>query len=144
MKRMRIVDSHTAGEPTRVVVEGGPDLGHGPLAERLERFRSQYDHYRSGIVNEPRGSDVIVGALLCQPVDPACAAGVIFFNNVGYIGMCGHGSIGLAVTAVWGRMTFQRSWRGWVSRHLIAAWLGDERYRRIDLWNGEHQNAEQE
>ena len=51
-------------------------------------------------------------------------------------------SIGLAVTAVWGRMTFQRSWRGWVSRHLIAAWLGDERYRRLDLWNGEHQNAE--
>ena len=51
-------------------------------------------------------------------------------------------SIGLAVTAVWGRMTFQRSWRAWVSRHLIAAWLGDERYRRIDLWNGEHQNAE--
>ena len=51
-------------------------------------------------------------------------------------------SIGLAVTAVWGRMTFQRSWRAWVSRHLIAAWLGDERYRRLDLWNGEHQNAE--
>jgi putative ATP-binding cassette transporter len=51
-------------------------------------------------------------------------------------------SIGLAVTAVWGRMTFQRSWRAWVSQHLIAAWLGDERYRRIDLWNGEHQNAE--
>ena len=51
-------------------------------------------------------------------------------------------SIGLAVTAVWGRMAFQRSWRAWVSRHLIAAWLGDERYRRIDLWNGEHQNAE--
>jgi 4-hydroxyproline epimerase len=98
MNRVRIVDSHTAGEPTRVVVDGGLDLGHGPLAERRERFRAEYDHFRSGIINEPRGSDVIVGALLCEPVDPSCAAGVIFFNNVGVIGMCGHGTIGLAVT----------------------------------------------
>jgi 4-hydroxyproline epimerase len=105
MSSIRIVDSHTAGEPTRVVVEGGPDLGRGPLAERRERFRAEYDHYRSGIINEPRGSDVIVGALLCEPVDPTCAAGVIFFNNVGTIGMCGHGTIGLAVTlAHLGRM----------------------------------------
>jgi 4-hydroxyproline epimerase len=49
-------------------------------------------------VNEPRGSDAVVGALLCEPTDPACSAGVIFFNNVGYLGMCGHGAIGLAVT----------------------------------------------
>ena len=98
MKSVRIVDSHTAGEPTRVVIDGGPPLGAGPLAERRERFRTQFDHYRSGIINEPRGSDVIVGALLCEPVDPSCAAGVIFFNNVGTIGMCGHGTIGLAVT----------------------------------------------
>src|SRR5207253_5083726 len=81
-----------------VVIEGGPPLGAGTLVERRERFRTQYDHYRSGIINEPRGSDVIVGALLCEPVDPSCAAGVIFFNNVGYIGMCGHGTIGVAVT----------------------------------------------
>ncbi len=98
MKNLRIVDSHTAGEPTRVVVEGGPDLGGGTLADRRERFRAEYDRYRSGVINEPRGSDVIVGALLCEPVDSKCAAGVIFFNNVGYIGMCGHGTIGLAVT----------------------------------------------
>ena len=98
MKSVRIIDSHTAGEPTRVVVDGGPDLGRGSLAERRERFAAEHDRYRSGIVNEPRGSDVIVGALLCEPVDASCAAGVIFFNNVGYIGMCGHGTIGLAVT----------------------------------------------
>jgi 4-hydroxyproline epimerase len=98
MKTIRIVDSHTAGEPTRVVVEGGPDLGAGSLAERRERFRIAHDRYRSGVINEPRGSDVVVGALLCEPVDSTCAAGVIFFNNVGYIGMCGHGTIGLAVT----------------------------------------------
>ncbi|HEY8428612.1 MAG TPA: proline racemase family protein [Sandaracinaceae bacterium] len=95
---MQVIDSHTGGEPTRVVIAGGPDLGRGPLAERRERFRCEFDRYRSAIVNEPRGSDVIVGALLVEPEDPACAAGVIFFNNVGYIGMCGHGTIGLVAT----------------------------------------------
>jgi 4-hydroxyproline epimerase len=98
MESVRVIDSHTAGEPTRVVVEGGPDLGVGDLAERREQFRTLHDRYRRGIVNEPRGSDVIVGALLCEPVDQSCAAGVIFFNNVGCIGMCGHGTIGVAVT----------------------------------------------
>ena len=96
--RVRVIDSHTGGEPTRVVISGGPDLGAGPLAERLERFRREHDGFRSAVVNEPRGSDVMVGALLCEPVDPACAAGVIFFNNVGYLGMCGHGTIGLVAT----------------------------------------------
>jgi len=97
-RRVRVIDSHTGGEPTRLVVSGGPDLGTGLLSQRLELFRSQHDCFRSAVVNEPRGSDVIVGALLCEPVDPACAAGVIFFNNVGYLGMCGHGTIGLVAT----------------------------------------------
>lgn len=97
-RRVRVIDSHTGGEPTRLVVSGGPDLGTGSLADRLERFRSQHDGFRSAVVNEPRGSDVMVGALLCDPVDSACAAGVIFFNNVGYLGMCGHGTIGLVAT----------------------------------------------
>lgn len=96
--RVRVIDSHTGGEPTRVVISGGPDLGAGPLAERLQRFRSRHDSFRSAVVNEPRGSDVVVGVLLCQPVDPTCAAGVIFFNNVGYLGMCGHGTIGVVAT----------------------------------------------
>jgi 4-hydroxyproline epimerase len=98
VKRVKVVDSHTAGEPTRVVIEGGPELGGGSVAKRLERLRADYDHFRSGTVNEPRGSDVLVGALLCEPDDAGCTAGVIFFNNVGYIGMCGHGTIGLVVT----------------------------------------------
>ena len=98
LPRVKVIDSHTGGEPTRLVVSGGPDLGGGPLAERLERFRQHHDAFRSAVVNEPRGSDVIVGALLCEPVDRACAAGVIFFNNVGYLGMCGHGTIGLVAT----------------------------------------------
>jgi 4-hydroxyproline epimerase len=96
--RIHVIDSHTAGEPTRVVIAGGPELGGGSVAERRERFRAQFDRYRSAIVNEPRGSDVVVGALLCPPVDPTCVAGVIFFNNVGYLGMCGHGMIGVVVT----------------------------------------------
>jgi len=97
-QRVRVIDSHTGGEPTRLVVSGGPDLGKGSLAERLRRFCAEHDRFRSAVVNEPRGSDVIVGALLCEPIDPACAAGVIFFNNVGYLGMCGHGTIGLIAT----------------------------------------------
>ncbi len=97
-QKIRVIDSHTGGEPTRVVVSGGPDLGRGSLSERLEQFRSQHDCFRSSVVNEPRGSDVMVGALLCDPVDNISAAGVIFFNNVGYLGMCGHGTIGLVAT----------------------------------------------
>jgi 4-hydroxyproline epimerase len=98
MNTVTVIDSHTGGEPTRLVVEGGPDLGRGPLAERLEIFRRDFDHVRAGVVNEPRGSDVMVGALLCEPHDPSCSAGVIFFNNVGFLGMCGHGTIGLIVS----------------------------------------------
>lgn len=96
--RIQIVDSHTAGEPTRVVVSGGPDLGSGTVAERLAVFRERFDNYRSAIVNEPRGSDVLVGALLTEASDPSCTTGVMFFNNVGYLGMCGHGTIGVVET----------------------------------------------
>jgi 4-hydroxyproline epimerase len=95
---VRVIDSHTEGEPTRVIVDGGPPLGDGSLAERRDRFKAEFDHVRRFAVNEPRGHDAIVGALLCEPHDKSCAAGVIYFNNVGYIGMCGHGTIGLAVT----------------------------------------------
>src|SRR6266567_3425243 len=97
VRRVSIIDSHTGGEPTRVVVSGGPDLGAGSMADRLARFRTGFDDFRSAVVNEPRGSDVIVGALLCEPVESTSAAGVIFFNNVGYLGMCGHGTIGVVV-----------------------------------------------
>lgn len=98
MRKVRVIDSHTGGEPTRVVVDGLPDLGNGSLAERRERFAKEHDRYRAACVNEPRGSDVIVGALLVEPAQENCTAGVIFFNNVGVIGMCGHGTIGLMVT----------------------------------------------
>lgn len=95
---IKVIDSHTGGEPTRTVVSGGPDLGAGPLAERCERFRRDFDLFRSAVVNEPRGSDVTVGAILVPPEDRTCVTGVIYFNNVGYLGMCGHGTIGLVTT----------------------------------------------
>ena len=95
--QLKIIDTHTGGEPTRLVLEGGPDLGSGPLADRVKVFQTKHDTFRSAIVNEPRGSDVVVGALLCEPHDKSCQFGVIFFNNVGYLGMCGHGTIGLVV-----------------------------------------------
>jgi 4-hydroxyproline epimerase len=98
MDRVFAIDSHTAGEPTRTVISGGPALGDGPLAERRARLRADHDGFRSAVVCEPRGSDVLVGALLVPPVDPACATGVVFFNNVGMLGMCGHGTIGVVET----------------------------------------------
>ena len=98
MREIHIIDSHTAGEPTRLVVAGFPDLGRGSMAERRALLAGSHDAWRRATVLEPRGSDVIVGALLCEPVDPRCAAGVIFFNNEGYLGMCGHGTIGLVAS----------------------------------------------
>ena len=98
MQKIRVIDSHTGGEPTRLVLSGGPDLGTGTLTERAQVFREQFDQYRSAIVNEPRGSDVMVGALLVPPQREDCQLGVIFFNNVGVLGMCGHGTIGLVAS----------------------------------------------
>ncbi|MNF35640.1 4-hydroxyproline epimerase [compost metagenome] len=98
MKTIRVIDSHTGGEPTRLVIEGFPDLGKGDMAERRQLLAERFDAWRAATVLEPRGSDVLVGALLCEPVDPQACAGVIFFNNSGYLGMCGHGTIGLVAS----------------------------------------------
>lgn len=95
---LRAIDSHTGGEPTRLIIEGFPDLGSGSMAERKALFAQQYDDWRCATILEPRGNDVLVGALLCKPCSPQAAAGVIFFNNAGYLGMCGHGTIGLVAS----------------------------------------------
>lgn len=105
-RRVQVIDSHTGGEPTRVVLAGGPDLAGGSVAKQLAAFRARHDDFRRAVTLEPRGSDVLVGALVVPPADPACAAGVIFFDNAGFLGMCGHGSIGLVATlAHLGRLT---------------------------------------
>jgi 4-hydroxyproline epimerase len=98
MHRIKIIDSHTGGEPTRLVVDGFPDLGTGSMAERRARLAAEHDRWRTATVLEPRGNDVIVGALLCPPVDARNATGVVFFNNSGYLGMCGHGTIGVVAS----------------------------------------------
>jgi 4-hydroxyproline epimerase len=97
-RRISVIDSHTAGEPTRCVLPFTMNLGPGTIAERLEAVRERYDSYRRAILCEPRGSDVLVGAYLLEPSDPTCVTGVIFFNNAGYLGMCGHGTIGVVTT----------------------------------------------
>jgi len=98
LSKVRVIDSHTCGEPTRTVIAGGPNLGNGPLVERLAVLARKHSAFRNAVVNEPRGSGVLVGALLQEPCDPACATGVIYFNNVGNLGMCGHGTIGVVAT----------------------------------------------
>jgi 4-hydroxyproline epimerase len=98
MKRVQVIDSHTGGEPTRVVISGGPDLANGSAADQLKFFRERHDAFRRAVVCEPRGSDVLVGALLVEPADKSCVTGVIYFDNVTFLGMCGHGTIGLVVT----------------------------------------------
>jgi len=137
MKRVQVIDSHTGGEPTRTVISGMPDLGGGTVAEQAARFREEYDSFRSSVVNEPRGSEVLVGALLVPPADPEAVAGVIFFNNVGVLGMCGHGMIGVieslvhlgrlgqgthAVETVVGMVTAEYQEGGRISVRNVASW----------------------
>jgi 4-hydroxyproline epimerase len=102
VRKIAVIDSHTAGEPTRCVLGGLPESiagkSAGTLAERVERLKREHDELRRGILYEPRGSDVLVGAYVLEPDEPDCAAAVVFFNNAGYLGMCGHGTIGVAVT----------------------------------------------
>lgn len=118
VKKIKVLDSHTGGEPTRLVYEGFPFLGNGDMASRKKILSEQYDQYRKAVVLEPRGSDVIVGALLCEPVNPKAVAGIIFFNNSGYLNMCGHGTIGLIVSlAYMGEISY--------GTHLIETPVGD-------------------
>ncbi|MGF6127547.1 4-hydroxyproline epimerase [Pseudomonas frederiksbergensis] len=95
MKLVHVIDSHTGGEPTRLVISGFPKLPGQTIAEQRDALREQHDHWRRACLLEPRGNDVLVGALYCEPVSPDATCGVIFFNNAGYLGMCGHGTIGL-------------------------------------------------
>ena len=133
MQTIRVIDSHTGGEPTRIIVEGGPDLGAGPLRERLNIFRERFDDIRSAIMNEPRGSNVLVGGLLCRPTDPTSAAGIVFFNNAGYLHMCGHGTIGLMVTLRWMKQLGPGSYRIETPVGVVTATLQDD--HRVSVQN---------
>ncbi|MEM7585872.1 MAG: proline racemase family protein, partial [Acidobacteriota bacterium] len=118
LKRVPFIDSHTGGEPTRLILDGGPDLGRGTLARRRELFRSRHDRFRSSVACEPRGSEISVGALLCEASRPDRAGGLIFFNNVDTLGMCGHGTIGaVASLAYLGRLR--------AGRHVFETPVGE-------------------
>lgn len=116
--KIRIIDSHTAGEPTRLVYEGFPDLGNGTIQEKLHQFKTYHDQWRKAVILEPRGNDILVGALLCKPSKPEATAAVIFFNNNGYLGMCGHGTIGLMAS-------LQYLGKAQPGEHLIETPVGD-------------------
>jgi 4-hydroxyproline epimerase len=106
LKQVQVIDSHTGGEPTRTVIKGGPDLGNGDLQTRRNLFEHDHQAFRRALVTEPRSSDAMVGALLCEPTQVDCITGVIFFNNAGCLGMCGHGTIGLVATLAYlGKIT---------------------------------------
>ncbi|MCA9225995.1 MAG: 4-hydroxyproline epimerase [Planctomycetales bacterium] len=132
---MEVIDSHTGGEPTRVVIGGGPDLGVGPMDKRRTLFRQHYDAVRSAVVCEPRGSDVMVGALLVPPVDKKSATGVIFFNNVDYLGMCVHGTIGVVATLAYMRHITTGAHRIETPVGMVTATLHDD--GRISVTNVE-------
>jgi 4-hydroxyproline epimerase len=116
VRRVRAIDSHTGGEPTRVIVAGGPVLS-GDLGAQREEFRRDHDRFRAAVCCEPRGSEALVGALLTTSAVAGTAAGVIFFNNAGFLGMCGHGTIGVVATLAWlGRLQ--------PGRHLLETPVG--------------------
>jgi len=144
MKRIKVIDSHTGGEPTRLVVDGFPDLGKGSMAERRALLAQRHDDWRAAAVLEPRGSDVVVGALLCKPVDPASAAGVIFFNNTGYLGMCGHGTIGLVASLAYLGLIGPGAHRIETPVGIVTATLhgdGSVSVRNVPAWRHLHQVA---
>lgn len=118
MERLRVVDSHTEGEPTRVVVSGGPTFGSADVRERARLFRERHDTFRTAVCLEPRGFDAVVGALLLPPTDPSSAAQVVFFNNVSTLGMCVHGTIGVAET-------LRHLGRVGAGRHRLETPVGD-------------------
>jgi 4-hydroxyproline epimerase len=95
---IEFVDSHTEGEPTRVVVSGWPELTEPTMAERRRQLAERDDAIWRAVILEPRGHGAVVGALLTPPVCVGSAAGVVFFDNVGPLGMCGHGTIGVVRT----------------------------------------------
>lgn len=98
MNEISVVDSHTGGEPTRLIISGGPDLGTGSIAERSDVFASNHENVISAVIGEPRASDVFVGGIVCEPTDDKHTVGVIFFDADGMLRMCGHGTIGLLVS----------------------------------------------
>jgi len=126
LKQVQVIDSHTGGEPTRTVIAGGPGLGNGTLQARRHLFQRDHEAFRRALVTEPRSSDAMVGALLCEPSGPGCITGVIFFNNSGCLGMCGHGTIGVVATLAYQGRIKPGSHRIETPVGIVGATLNDD------------------
>jgi proline racemase len=130
--QIKIIDTHLGGEPTRVVLDGGPELGLGPLSERVKVFREKFDNFRTAIAGEPRGSDALTGALIVEPHDKTCQFGVIFFNRAGYPALSGHGLIGTIAALAHGGLVEPGLVRLDTPAGYIAAVLGIDRSVTFD------------
>ncbi|MDP6447533.1 MAG: proline racemase family protein [Pirellulaceae bacterium] len=127
MQKIAAIDTHTGGEPTRVVFAGCPDLGGGPMRERADRLQGRGDWFRQALIREPRGCDWIVGAALQTPTSTESTAGVIFFNNAGCLGMCGHGLIGVVEAMAYRALIAQGTHRFETPAGMVTATLHDNR-----------------
>lgn len=124
---MDVIDSHTGGMPTRVILSGGPDLGTGSLSERAEVLATRSADYCRRLLSPPFGQAAMVGALLVAPDDHSAETGVIFFDAGAVLGMCGHGLIGLGVTlSQRGQVTSERSFAIDTPAGVVACTLKDQ------------------
>jgi proline racemase len=94
------IDSHTAGEPTRVVLSGLPPIQGQTMADKMAYVRDHMDHLRRALMHEPRGHQDMFGAILTAPCHPEADRGLMYMDGGGYLTMCGHGTIGTAVLLV--------------------------------------------
>lgn len=99
-QRFTTLETHTIGEPTRIVLSGFPAPQGNTMLERKEFYEANYDQYRQALMAEPRGHNDMVGALLLDPIDPNADIGVIYMDTNRWINMCGHATIGCATAAV--------------------------------------------
>lgn len=99
--RIQAIDSHTEGEPTRVVTRGLPAVPGDTMLARREWLRENLDDLRTALIHEPRGHEALVMAYLLPPATAGATVGVVFSNSLGYLNMCGHGAIGVATVLVW-------------------------------------------
>ena len=98
--RLSIIDGHTAGEPTRLIVSGYPRLKGATLAQKMADMRDNHDWVRRVAMNEPRGHRDMFGGILLEPVDPTADIGVFFIDGGQYYNMCGHASLGICAMMV--------------------------------------------
>ncbi len=99
-KSIHVIDSHTMGEPTRIIIGGVPVIPGKTMPEKKEYLEKNLDYIRSTIMLEPRGHADMFGSIITQPTLEEADLGIIFMDAGGYLNMCGHGSIGASTVAV--------------------------------------------